>query len=45
MKIISSHALREEGDHTCMSALHSCNMSIHALREEGDARGLMTAKS
>ena len=34
---ISTHALREEGDHAVISFCKvSCNISTHALREEGD---------
>ena len=36
-RIISIHALREEGDHEPTAAdLHRIHISIHALREEGD---------
>ena len=37
LKLISIHALREEGDPAgWQSQLVSCSISIHALREEGD---------
>ena len=36
-KLISIHALREEGDASCSStAVPDLTISIHALREEGD---------
>ena len=35
---ISTHALREEGDHCHVGGPHLVAISTHALREEGDAR-------
>ena len=35
-KIISIHALREEGDQKIFDRRPFCRISIHALREEGD---------
>ena len=37
-RVISIHALREEGDCRCWSSAFGGSISIHALREEGDAR-------
>ena len=36
-KVISIHALREEGDESLENSLVSARISIHALREEGDS--------
>ena len=36
---ISTHALREEGDHHRPDRRHLRRISTHALREEGDQRG------
>ena len=36
MKVISTHALREEGDGKGNTAIQSVKISTHALREEGD---------
>ena len=36
-KLISIHALREEGDRWILLQLRCSRISIHALREEGDA--------
>ena len=38
-RIISIHALREEGDAPAPRLRHKVDISIHALREEGDGRG------
>ena len=35
-RVISIHALREEGDDRCRNAQAGYRISIHALREEGD---------
>mgnify|MGYP001023147347 CR=1 FL=1 len=35
-RVISIHALREEGDEVCGADRRICEISIHALREEGD---------
>ena len=34
--LISTHALREEGDPAAHGSRHQCGISTHALREEGD---------
>ena len=36
LRLISIHALREEGDQFTAANYHTCYISIHALREEGD---------
>ena len=42
--MISTHALREEGDVTRMSQAELVQLiSTHALREEGDAAALLTS--
>ena len=39
MRIISIHALREEGDNESLDVRHFfVGISIHALREEGDSK-------
>ena len=38
-KVISIHALREEGDAYTVAAFPAIFISIHALREEGDVLG------
>ena len=41
LRLISIHALREEGDHITSTVKYTAaQISIHALREEGDARVL-----
>ena len=40
MRIISIHALREEGDQPKKAHYHVYLISIHALREEGDSKNL-----
>ena len=37
--VISTHALREEGDRNCSSLRCALLISTHALREEGDVAG------
>ena len=37
-RYISIHALRVEGDVTCVKRVHNVKISIHALRVEGDIR-------
>ena len=37
-RVISIHALREEGDQVGCAALLPIHISIHALREEGDSK-------
>ena len=44
-KVISIHALREEGDRKQQKQQRLKNISIHALREEGDAQHPDTAIS
>ena len=34
--LISTHALREEGDYSYSESQHAATISTHALREEGD---------
>ena len=43
MKLISIHALREEGDLSAGAAASHPSISIHALREEGDCGRSWTA--
>ena len=43
-KVISIHALREEGDRKMRKARRRSSISIHALREEGDPM-MMTSRS
>ena len=38
-RLISIHALREEGDISIASSTRTILISIHALREEGDQAG------
>ena len=38
IRVISIHALREEGDELYQSVHPSSRISIHALREEGDSK-------
>ena len=38
VRVISIHALREEGDPGCRPRCRFSKISIHALREEGDQR-------
>ena len=41
LRLISIHALREEGDHITSTVKYTAaQISIHALREAGDARVL-----
>ena len=40
-RVISIHALREEGDHQPIAVARLYDISIHALREEGDGSGAM----
>ena len=40
--LISTHALREEGDFYCVKpVLYPADISTHALREEGDEQSIV----